>query len=830
MRSPPPEELVDLLARLGLALPGEVRGMRRRVRRLARDLPAFESVWVDALAQARKLTPFQTAQINAGRGESLAVGPYVLQAPLPGPAYATTYRARQRDGTSAVRLTIFPLGAHDAAAVLAAAKALIRQTATLAEPSIVAIQDCGLHGDKLWVASKAIYDIGHGATAQDWMVCNGRFPPPAVLEIARQMIAGLAACERAGIVHGDLAAGQVLLDQPGQVRLAAPGLRAIVRPTEGFANSDHDPFVFDGLAPERIRDGAPPTLASELFACGCLWWHLLTGRVPLVGATGLAKMQSALAARIPDVRTLAPDAPPVLAEAIADCVKHDPSARPPSFAALAQRLGPATQQGQALLNRCLAEDAPPVALRGVRARRMRPARPVRPARGVPLPAVAVIGAALVLAVATWPLWKQQPIDEARPTAQAIPAPEASAVNMARRPQGLPQRTAADRTAGPLAAPPMLSMDKKPNSSSTRNPTRGTAPRGPIALSSAEQPLESTSADGQTGGVNNGVETLVLPAGRGVAWTAVRLQPGQIVCSPAGKRATVFVSGSGAVVDVEGVQFRDVDFVYTAARGSAGRDGSRHDPREMAGIIDLRASQCALSGCTFRSEPAVGELPAAVVWRTPATTPARRDGRRGDHLQLVDCAVAGVDSGVRFEGEVGATVELTNVVHLGPGPLVLLDRWPAAQQVLSVHLQQSTLRDAAGLLECSFDTPVANIGKIAIRADRCALAPGDGHGLAILLGDDDPTRFLSAIELSGEGTVVTQDMPLVEWQGMDGRRRVARGIEPRGKGLVRCELEFAAPADEGPGASRLVGWQAPLKSPQPPGIGEIPLVRPVRNGK
>src|SRR5262245_1993358 len=135
MRRLPPEELVDLLGRLGLASPGEVRGMRRRVRRLARDLPAFESVWVDALAQARKLTPFQAAQINSGHGESLVVGPFVLQAPIPGPAYATTFRARQRDAAGRVRLTVVPLGAHDAAHVLDATNALIRQSAALAEPS-----------------------------------------------------------------------------------------------------------------------------------------------------------------------------------------------------------------------------------------------------------------------------------------------------------------------------------------------------------------------------------------------------------------------------------------------------------------------------------------------------------------------------------------------------------------------------------------------------------------------------------------------------------------------------------------------------------------------
>ena len=41
---------------------GQVTQMGRRVRRLARDLPQFESVWVDALAQARILTPFQAAE------------------------------------------------------------------------------------------------------------------------------------------------------------------------------------------------------------------------------------------------------------------------------------------------------------------------------------------------------------------------------------------------------------------------------------------------------------------------------------------------------------------------------------------------------------------------------------------------------------------------------------------------------------------------------------------------------------------------------------------------------------------------------------------------
>ena len=90
-------KLVEMLERLGLATAAQVARMGRRVRRLAGDLPQFESVWVDALAQARVLTPFQAAEINAGRETSLRVGPYLLCHRLPYPHYVATYRAREVD-------------------------------------------------------------------------------------------------------------------------------------------------------------------------------------------------------------------------------------------------------------------------------------------------------------------------------------------------------------------------------------------------------------------------------------------------------------------------------------------------------------------------------------------------------------------------------------------------------------------------------------------------------------------------------------------------------------------------------------------------------------
>ena len=85
------------------------------------------------------------------------------------------------------------------------------------------------------------------------------------------------------------------------------GLRAAV-PAEGYGFGDLQPEAYDYLGAERIADGMPPTLASDMYACGCLWWHLLTGRPPFAGGNSLAKLRAVHAGKLVAVRHLAPDA------------------------------------------------------------------------------------------------------------------------------------------------------------------------------------------------------------------------------------------------------------------------------------------------------------------------------------------------------------------------------------------------------------------------------------------------------------------------------------------------------------------------------------------
>lgn len=97
MLEPPSSSLLKTLSSLKLCTPRDLRRCRGYVRRLTRDLPAFDSIWIDALVQSRRLTAFQGQSLEMSQGERLQVGPCLLLERLGGTATAETFLARRRD-------------------------------------------------------------------------------------------------------------------------------------------------------------------------------------------------------------------------------------------------------------------------------------------------------------------------------------------------------------------------------------------------------------------------------------------------------------------------------------------------------------------------------------------------------------------------------------------------------------------------------------------------------------------------------------------------------------------------------------------------------------
>jgi serine/threonine-protein kinase len=639
-----------------------------------------------------------------------------------------------------------------ATACSAALAELLRKQVRANHPAIRPVEQFGRSGNRFWIACPHF----EAQPLSQWLLNRGRMPPIAVHELARQMVEALAVCHQAGIAHGDLGPRQVLIDRRGQLVLPMPGVRPIVRPGEGFAAAGLAPEVYDYVAPERIAEGTTADAAADIYACGALWWHLLAGRPPIVGASALAKMRAALTARIPPIGPIAPDTDPALAAAIGPCLARSPAQRPQSMAAVAALLGEAQVGHRRALARC--------ALFPGRGRVVRSTGFARARRYGATAATLAAAATLLIAVAAWPYWGHR-LFAARPS-QASLQREAWVSRAVEAPRPQSAQPTIER---PAPAPSAVVR------ATYESPLPLAAPSGPVVE------LQGT----------------VRAAG-------LVLRPGLTVRARSG-RATIEIGSDGWTIAAEDVTFENLDFVSEPAAASRAM--------LVCPVLGIR-----FSGCSWQSAKS-GPRSAAIEWRPPAETLDRLEAAE---LACEDCLFRDVSAALTLAPRGTLAIDVRNSLHLGPGPLVKLQRAPPAGGRLVLGAAHLTLRDCDGLLECPAHSAGEEPGSITIRAESCALVPRSASGLLVFAGDDDPAPLLAALRWLGQGSVVATDVPLAVWLRGDGRRQTAAEDAIQVAGLVRSSLGFAGDRQQGADASRVVRWQVPLQSPDPPGILESRL--------
>lgn len=755
MQGEPSPNLVALLERLKLATRAQILAVAPAARRLGDDLPDFEPVWVDALAQARVLTPLQAAEINGGRGDELLQGPYQIARKLSGPGYAECYAARHTETRRAARLYLVRRPQVPAVELARSLAAWVDASRPLVGSQACVVEESGVSGEAVWATSAAV----EGIVAADWLVENGRLPPNVVLEIARQMVAQLATLEHHSLVHGDISATAVVLHKSGRAVLPMPGLRGLVRPAEGYSFCDLQPEAFASLSPERIAEGLPPSVSSDLYACGTLWWHLLTGRSPLAGGNSLLKLKAIHASKLLDVRHLAPDVPETLAQAIHSVTMSRGADRPESFAKLAEMIGTPTRVGAAQLARCV--NRPTQVWQPPRRRGRRPQQ-TAPLRAAPTAIVAT----LLLTLAGLGVYAQRTSGH-----RSTPKAEvASAVQPARSPQA--SNVAARKTT------PNDELLKK----------TAVASASPVRLASAtELPNRNTP------------DPLVLPSGKTTLRRGLALQPGQCVRGKEGQRPTISVPRGGLVVAREDTRFEGIDFVWEHEpdRSAAGRQSA---------MLMVEAQAIEFRGCSF-SAPA--DSPIAAIALAGGTTLAATDT---SEFTMIDCVFHGTSAVVDCLASPNLAVQMKNTLCLSSGPMLRLHRAPRADEAATITLDHVTARGNSPALECraASDAPA---GPMSICATDCVF--DTSAGLLVFWGVR-PSQALASLTWTGHGSLVTPDTSMAVWAA---RGKSPQPLEEDAidiAGLARCQVQFAASLDGPLGASRITEWQGPLRSSDPPG--------------
>ncbi len=257
-------------------------------------------------------------QAAGAQASELVLGRYRPLKPLGTGGNGSVWLARDEHSGLDVALKIVPR--EGKAGVRAEREA--RTAAQLRHPRCIRSYALGRDASHVYIA----YEYVPGRTLREAMR-SGELDDRAVVEVAAQILEGLAHAHRQGVVHRDVKPANVLLaDGPElDARVLDFGLALNAEEQTLTAHGDV-PGTLAYISPERLA-GKPARPAADVWAVGVILWEALTGRHPFWDGTPL-EVQNAILAGAPSLEPLRPDLHPAVLEVVASALLHNPAHRP----------------------------------------------------------------------------------------------------------------------------------------------------------------------------------------------------------------------------------------------------------------------------------------------------------------------------------------------------------------------------------------------------------------------------------------------------------------------------------------------------------------------
>src|SRR3954466_12248448 len=213
--------------------------------------------------------------------EALALGPeprfflgrYRAVRPLGSGGSGSVWLARDEQGGRDVAVKVVPREGKSGERARLEARAM----ATIPRPACPRAYACGRDAENVYIA----YDYVPGSTFRQSLRA-GRVTDAVAVEVAVQVLDGLAHAHERGIVHRDVKPANVLLADDGDdeisVRILDFGLARFAG-GEPLTAAGGVPGTLAYIAPERLH-GEPAGPAGDVWSVGVLLYEALAGRHP----------------------------------------------------------------------------------------------------------------------------------------------------------------------------------------------------------------------------------------------------------------------------------------------------------------------------------------------------------------------------------------------------------------------------------------------------------------------------------------------------------------------------------------------------------------------
>ena len=260
------------------------------------------------------------------------IGPYEVLAPIGAGGMGEVYRARDGKLHRDVALKVLPAAFAADPDRMARFKREAQVLAALNHPHIG-----GIYGLEESATRQAlVLELVDGSTLAD-RIRAGRLPLGEALEIARQIVAALAAAHQKSIVHRDLKPANIKVTPAGVVKVLDFGL-AKTAATDGSVRASQAPTQAGDtrvgavlgtaayMSPEQAR-GLPVDARTDIWAFGCVLFEMLTGHKAFAADATTSSVTKILE-REPEWRALPSSTPRMVRDLLRRCLQKDAARRP----------------------------------------------------------------------------------------------------------------------------------------------------------------------------------------------------------------------------------------------------------------------------------------------------------------------------------------------------------------------------------------------------------------------------------------------------------------------------------------------------------------------
>jgi serine/threonine protein kinase len=259
-------------------------------------------------------------------GPGSRVAEYVIEEQVGSGGIATVFRARDEALGRTVALKVLSPSLANDQDFRARFLRVVLSAERVREPHIVPVYAAGESDGVLYIATHFVADGDLGTL----LGAQGPFDPDRAVSLTSQVAAALDAAHRAGLVHGDVKPGNVLIDdspgRPEHAYLSDFGLSTAASSTSARTRSGAFVGTPDYYAPEQIG-GLPVSPRTDQYSLACVAFALLAGTAPYARDSVVGTLYAHLQQPVPSLAERRPGLPSAVDAVLATAMAKDPTGR-----------------------------------------------------------------------------------------------------------------------------------------------------------------------------------------------------------------------------------------------------------------------------------------------------------------------------------------------------------------------------------------------------------------------------------------------------------------------------------------------------------------------